>query len=190
MWTKEPRRPDFRGEAYIRAVLSKVVSGDPSGSEILAPFRDQVAESGISDVELDCMVFLQGAARRESAAGECLHLAESDATELYVSHEIMTQVRNVLARPRVRQKFPVLTVEPYINLAIAAGAKYLVSRDNDILDLARTAAPDGERLRNCAPELQILEPAAFVAEIRQRLRVPSAIEHRRAASLGQVTSPA
>jgi len=40
-------------EAYIRAVLSKDVSGEPSVSEILAPFRDQVADSGIGDEELD-----------------------------------------------------------------------------------------------------------------------------------------
>jgi hypothetical protein len=40
-------------EAYIRAVLSKDVSGEPSVSEILAPFRDQVAGSGIGDEELD-----------------------------------------------------------------------------------------------------------------------------------------
>ena len=39
-------------EAYIRAVLSKNVSGEPSVSEILAPFRNQVAGSGISDEEL------------------------------------------------------------------------------------------------------------------------------------------
>ena len=40
-------------EAYIRAVLSKDARGEPSVSEILAPFRDQVAGSGISDEELD-----------------------------------------------------------------------------------------------------------------------------------------
>src|ERR1039458_10735215 len=34
-------------EAYIRAVLSKDVSGELSLSAILAPFRDQVAGSGI-----------------------------------------------------------------------------------------------------------------------------------------------
>ena len=57
----------------------------------------------------DCMVFLQGAARRESAAGACLILVELDAIELCVSHEIMAEVRHVLARPRVRQQFPALT---------------------------------------------------------------------------------
>ena len=40
-------------EAYIRAVLSKDVAGEPSISEILAPFRDQVAGSGIGGGELD-----------------------------------------------------------------------------------------------------------------------------------------
>ena len=38
---------------YIRAVLSKEVAGEPSISEILAPFRDQVANNGISDEELN-----------------------------------------------------------------------------------------------------------------------------------------
>jgi hypothetical protein len=43
----------LKREAYIRAVLSKDVTGEPSISEILAPFRDQVAGSGVSDVDLD-----------------------------------------------------------------------------------------------------------------------------------------
>jgi hypothetical protein len=50
-------------EAYIRAVLSKDVRSEPSISEILAPFRDQVAGSGISDEELN-RLFSQ--AREES----------------------------------------------------------------------------------------------------------------------------
>ena len=40
-------------EAYIRSVLSKDVTGELSISEILAPFREQVATSGLSDEELD-----------------------------------------------------------------------------------------------------------------------------------------
>src|ERR1039457_4272680 len=39
-------------EAYIRAVLSKDVSGELSLSASLAPVRDQVAGSGLSDEEL------------------------------------------------------------------------------------------------------------------------------------------
>lgn len=40
-------------DAYIRAVLSKEVTGEPSLSEILEPFRTQVTSSGVSDQELD-----------------------------------------------------------------------------------------------------------------------------------------
>jgi len=40
-------------DAYIRAVLSKDVTGEPSMSDILSSFRADVASSGISDKELD-----------------------------------------------------------------------------------------------------------------------------------------
>ena len=59
----------------------------------------------------DCMVFLQAAARRESAAGICLLLVELGAVELCLSEEIIDEIRDVLARVKVRQKFPVLTDE-------------------------------------------------------------------------------
>jgi len=43
----------LKRDAYIRAVLSKDVTGELSISEILALFRDQVAGSGINDEDLD-----------------------------------------------------------------------------------------------------------------------------------------
>jgi hypothetical protein len=57
----------------------------------------------------DCMIFLQGAAQRESSAGASLALVEFGAIRLFVSHDILVEVREVLARPRVRQSFPALT---------------------------------------------------------------------------------
>lgn len=50
--------------------------------------------------------------------------------------------------------------EPYINLAIACGADYLISWDNDILDLAS----DADFLAN-HPDLSILNPVAFLQTI-------------------------
>lgn len=146
----------------------------------------------------DCMMFLQAAARGEGPAAACLLLVERGVIELCVSQEIMAEVRAVLARPRIRQKFPAMTDriaeqfitaianravnvvevprlfeferdpkdEPYINLAIAANAGFLVSRDKDILDLAANPGSPGERLRRLAPELRILSPVAFLAEVR------------------------
>ena len=60
-------------------------------------------------VVFDCMIFLQGAARRESPAGACLDLAEQSIIELCVSAGILAEVENVLRRPSVRAKFSTLT---------------------------------------------------------------------------------
>jgi putative PIN family toxin of toxin-antitoxin system len=149
----------------------------------------------------DCMVFLQGAARRDSPAGACLLLVESEMIELCISEAIISEIRDVFTRPRLRQRFPALTDvliegflmalgkrslmipavpcvfsyqrdpkdEPYINLAIAAGARYLVSRDNDVLDLAKPSDADGARLRHHAPRLQILDPLSFLVEMRLKI---------------------
>lgn len=55
--------------------------------------------------------------------------------------------------------------EPYLNLAIASGAKCLVSRDNDLLDLMRDDNADGKTLRALCPGLTILDPVAFLQQI-------------------------
>jgi putative PIN family toxin of toxin-antitoxin system len=147
----------------------------------------------------DCMIFLQGAARREGPAGVCLLMVELGAVELFISREIVAEVREVLSRPRIREKFLSLTDdlvnhfleamtdratmiqdvataftyerdpkdEPYINLAITAEAEYLVTRDRDLLDLFDGANLDGEKLRDIAPHLQIVEPARFLLELEE-----------------------
>ena len=43
-------RPD-----YLRYLLAKGLEASPSFDEILAPLRQQVAESGITDTELDAL---------------------------------------------------------------------------------------------------------------------------------------
>jgi putative PIN family toxin of toxin-antitoxin system len=52
--------------------------------------------------------------------------------------------------------------EPYVDLAIAAGASYLVSRDNDLLELQSPDSEDGKQLRTLAPDLTILDPVTFL----------------------------
>jgi putative PIN family toxin of toxin-antitoxin system len=54
--------------------------------------------------------------------------------------------------------------EPYLNLAVAAGAHYLITRDRDLLDL--TLGDDAEELARIAPELRILDPVALLQEFR------------------------
>ena len=50
--------------------------------------------------------------------------------------------------------------EPYINLAIAADADYLTSRDNDLLDLMQD--PD---FTTRFPGIQVLDPVSLVREL-------------------------
>ena len=155
-------------------------------------------------VVFDCMVFLQGAARRTSPAKACLDLAEEGLVELCLSVEILAEVRDVLTRPETQRKFPALLPpkvdeavlrlsakamhfsdvpakfryerdpkdEPYINLAIAAEAKYLVTRDNDLLALMDDSKETGKSFRSDYPFLTILDPASFLKQIRDQSRHP------------------
>ena len=47
--------------------------------------------------------------------------------------------------------------EKYLDLALAVNAKYLVSRDNDLLDIM-----NDESFRTAYPNLEIIQPAAFL----------------------------
>ena len=50
--------------------------------------------------------------------------------------------------------------EPYVNLAVASQAQFLVSRDRDLLDLMNEPA-----FRRRFPNLQIVDPVAFLQAI-------------------------
>jgi len=145
------------------------------------------------------MIFLQAAARGGSPSALCLRLAESGIVELCISAAILAEIRDVLSRPRLRAKFPVLTDqlvsqflsvvegfstmfvdvedklilardkkdEPYLNLAVAARAEYLVTRDKDLLDIAHSPDPDCQQIRELYPGLQFTDPVAFIRSIQQ-----------------------
>ena len=54
--------------------------------------------------------------------------------------------------------------EPYINLAIAIGAKFLVSRDRDLLDLMMAHDVESKQFRQPFRFLTIIEPEALIRE--------------------------
>ena len=63
--------------------------------------------------------------------------------------------------------------EKYLNLAVAAGAVFLVSRDNDLLDLMDEQKTDGRAFRMRFPHITILDPVAFLETLQapsERLR--------------------
>src|SRR4051812_4450031 len=59
----------------------------------------------------DCMVFLQAALNGRGPAFACLALAEAKRVTLYVSPAILSEVPDVLSRPKIRSKSPHLTDE-------------------------------------------------------------------------------
>ncbi len=140
------------------------------------------------------MIHLQAASNPTGASGECVRRAVLGQVELFLSLEVLVEVRDVLTRPRTLKKFPHLTPavvnvylrtvgrfgtvlpdppavvslprdpkdEKYLNLAVAANASVIVSRDNDLLDLMTPNNPDGTAFRTAHPTINILEPAAFL----------------------------
>jgi putative PIN family toxin of toxin-antitoxin system len=67
------------------------------------------------------------------------------------------RVPHVFDYPRARQD------EPYIDLAAAAKANYLISRDMDLLSLATDRSILGKQFRQRFPRLRVLNPVAFLS---------------------------
>jgi putative PIN family toxin of toxin-antitoxin system len=64
--------------------------------------------------------------------------------------------------------------EPYIDLALTAGAPYLVTWDKDVLDLMNEATAEGKDFKSRFPGLTILNPVDFLRQFRsQEPRGPS-----------------
>jgi putative PIN family toxin of toxin-antitoxin system len=72
---------------------------------------------------------------------------------------LLTNVCAVFSHPRDPKD------ELYVNLAVAADARYLVTRDKDLLDLMRPGTDLGEDFRQRFPGLTILDPPAFLSEL-------------------------
>jgi putative PIN family toxin of toxin-antitoxin system len=151
------------------------------------------------------MVFLQATGRPSGLAAVCLRLLEAGVITLFVSDGILREVEDVLSRPRLRRKNPLLTDqavqqllsrlaqlatrldfvplqfpfprdpkdEPYLNLAIAARARYLVTWDKDLLDLMADN-PEGIAFRGRFPGIRILTPVMFLRELGQTPEAPPA----------------
>lgn len=114
------------------------------------------------NVVFDCNVFVQALANPVGAAGRCVELALQGKVTLFISTQILDEIRRVVAYPKTRTKLKlrddridallenlpkaatlVLAVpetwtyerDPddahYVNLALTANARLVVSRDKD-----------------------------------------------------------
>ena len=62
-------------------------------------------------VVFDCMIYLQATASETSLAAALLRMMDNSTISLFVSNEILDEVRDVLSRPKIRQKNPRITDE-------------------------------------------------------------------------------
>jgi putative PIN family toxin of toxin-antitoxin system len=160
-----------------------------------------MAEGNPARVVYDCVVFLQGAGRRHSPARRCLELADAGTVRLCLSPAVLTEIEDVLGRPVLRQKFPLLTSEDsttllrtlratallftdvpkvftlprdpddeaYTDLAIAAGARYLVTwNERHLTYLMKRDTPEGRDFCERFPAVKIVSPPEFLREIDAR----------------------
>lgn len=155
--------------------------------------------SGVPVTVYDCGVFLQGLLSEASPAVACLELVEQDRVLLVMSEAILAEIKDVLSRPRLRERNPSLTDEkvenlidliseraefveimpphfsyprdpndePYLNLAIETEAVFLVSRDNDLLDLMTDFTDEAKDFRRRYRRIKILNPVEFLGEMRK-----------------------
>ena len=142
-------------------------------------------------------MLLQAAVSRRGPAFALLTQVEVGRLELLISDSAIAELREVLVRPAVQRKFPVLTAdvveafiarimaiaatiqpvpalfrlprdpddEMYVNLALAGNARFLITRDRDLLDLAACATREAQYLQRLRPELRILDPVALLREL-------------------------
>ena len=83
-------------------------------------------------------------------------LIETFTQRLSFRATLVRHVPHVFDYPRAHQD------EPYIDLAAAADADYLVSRDRDLLALATDHSILGKQFRQRFPRLLVLNPVAFL----------------------------
>ncbi|MGZ8842896.1 MAG: putative toxin-antitoxin system toxin component, PIN family [Pyrinomonadaceae bacterium] len=84
-------------------------------------------------VVFDCNVLLQAAARQKSLAASCLTLVEKGLVQLFVSKEVLLEIKDVLNRLEVRAHFPDLSDE-----IVGAFLRRLRNHSDFVSDVPRT----------------------------------------------------
>jgi putative PIN family toxin of toxin-antitoxin system len=150
--------------------------------------------SEVRRVVFDCNVFLQALAKPTGPAGRCVSLALEGKVALFISEQVLDEIRDVTTRPELISHFklrlervqtlintlpsaavlvkqvPIAWIyqrDPddahYVNLALAAKASLIVSRDNDLLDLMDHSRAESREFHQQFPFLRVMNPAAFIS---------------------------
>jgi putative PIN family toxin of toxin-antitoxin system len=92
-----------------------------------------------------------------------LHLVGDRVEDFFETIEIAATLLDGFPEVFVYQRDP--DDAHYINLALAAGAKLIVSRDRDLLDLMDATKSEAVEFQKRFPTIQILDPVGFLREV-------------------------
>ena len=145
----------------------------------------------------DTGVYLRATINAANVSSSLLRRAASGEIQLYVSHDLLAEVRDVLTRPEIRVKNARISdealeaflseiqvqarlIDPLpqhvsyardpddehiLNLAIEAEAAYIVSFDNDLLDLMHSTREEARDFRQRFPSITILTPGELITQL-------------------------
>jgi len=146
-------------------------------------------------VVFDCVIFAQALINESGPAGQCLELARSNRIRLVLSDYVITEIRELPSKLPARLLVTMDRVETfiqdavtlgemvgdvpevyqhpvdaddshYVNLALAAAATLITSRDHHLLDLMDQSQPLGRAFRQQFPQLDILRPEELLRRLR------------------------
>ena len=148
-------------------------------------------------VIFDCNIFAQALMNPHGPAGACVQAALDGQVTLFIADFVISEVREipnkptpakagvtpektenlvqlVLVKAEYVSSFPAVFVHPiddddsdYVNLALAADAKLIVSRDRHLLNLNNPAKPWSADFRARFPDLHIISAEQMLREIRK-----------------------
>jgi putative PIN family toxin of toxin-antitoxin system len=145
-------------------------------------------------VVLDCVVFAQALINPKGPAAACLNYAQQGRLAVYVSDYVIQEIRELPAKihPRfgvtservegllgelakfaqVVEQVAAIYAHPidpddshYVNLALAADAKLIASRDRHLLDLMDPSKAHARDFQTRFPSLLITTPDQLVAKL-------------------------
>jgi putative PIN family toxin of toxin-antitoxin system len=147
-------------------------------------------------VVYDCNIFVQALINPYGPAGRCVQKARDGEVLLFVSPFVLAEIREIhLKLPpkygvteaqtdelaRAATHFATLVTDvpelyrhphdpddsAYVNLALKADARLIVSRDRHLLMLADAGRKEGQEFQARFPALRILDPVELLRELEQ-----------------------
>ncbi len=148
----------------------------------------------------DCNIIWQSFFFGNGLAAKCKKLVDDGIITLFLSAEVLEEMREVMTRPEFFAKFETVTEtmvekyledlakksifirsvpkkftlsrdaddEPYINLAIESEADYIVTRDNDLLDLMTGYDAESKEFRQKMRPLKVVAPLEFLEIVEEQ----------------------